>query len=689
MSDKLSKICLLNNIFLNKAPHTVNSINENEINVLLKDVKVENEALGSLRLLFDYVLTSQKHISINVNAINIYDSSEYMAIDMFTRNNLEITETLRNKHKKGSLLHIIDKTSTSMGGRLIRKWLIEPLINKTKIDKRLDLIEEINKDFNLREDLTIEFKKIYDIERLSGKIAYEKINPKELISLKESLKVIPSIIDLLKNSNAKNVRALVSQIDDLTDIYELIDSAILEEPAIGLKDGNIIKESYNEQVKKLRDYAKNGTRLINEIEAKEKEKTGIRSLKIGFNKVFGYYIEITHSNLKNFEMPSDYIRKQTLSNAERFITEELKEVEENVLSAVEKIKDIEYELFVGIRNSLYSNISRIQNLSKTIAYIDALLSLSKVATENGYSRPMINEDGNLIIQNGRHPVVEALIGEANFVSNDTKLNNENDKIAIITGPNMAGKSTYMRQVAVICLLAHMGSFVPADMAEIPIIDRIFTRVGASDDLSQGQSTFMVEMSEVSYIIKNATKNSLIILDEIGRGTSTFDGLSLAWSIVEYINANIKAKTLFATHYHELTVLEEKFPDIKNYSVAVEENGEDIIFLRKIISGGADKSYGIHVAKLANLPDEIIQRANEILEELQNENIDDMQQKNTPQNNEVVKEKFEQISFNTFEYDGIIKELTALNIINMTPLEAMNSLYALQNKVKLIGDKINV
>lgn len=701
-SEKLQTICTLNNSYLNNDSSVYYNDDDNILEKYFSEDYITTLNLNdniyikfSLIGLLNYIFSTQKQISSNISSISTYNSNDFMSIDMFTRLNLELTQTMRGKQKKGSLLHVLDKTNTAMGGRLLRKWIEQPLINKEKIQERLNLIEEIKDDFSLREDLNEELKNIYDIERLCGKLAFEKINPKELINLKESIKKIPGIKDLLLESDTKHMKKLVNDIDDLYDIYKLIDESIIEEPSLTLKDGNIIKSSYDENINRLRDLTKNGAAVISEIEDKERIKTGIKSLKIGFNKVFGYYIEITKANLKQFEIPSYYIRKQTLSNAERFITEELKTIEEQILNAKEKIKDLEYSIFVQVRNRLYEDINRIQQVAKTIAFIDVINSLGKIAYQNNYCKPNITDKDTLCIVDGRHPVVESIIGEENFVPNDTELNTSDSKIGIITGPNMAGKSTYMRQVSLITLLAHIGSFVPAQRADIPIVDRIFTRVGASDDLSQGQSTFMVEMTEVSHILKNATKDSLVILDEIGRGTSTFDGLSLAWSIVEYINERVGCKTLFATHYHELTELEEKLSGIKNYCVAVKEQGEDIIFLRKIIKGGADQSYGIHVAKLAELPDEVINRANEILVQLEGNEQNTVNSSLQVEESTLTNEEYsadskkedlsQQISFGILEKESILKEILSLNIVGMTPIDAMNALYNLQNKVKLIGD----
>ena len=685
-----------------------------------------------------------------------------MVLDMFTRVNLELTGTIRGNKKKGSLLHVLDKTSTAMGGRLLRKYVEEPLVNKAKIDERLNVIQEIKDDFMLREDLNEILKNVYDIERICGKIAFEKVTPKEMIHLKNSIEKLPILKDTINSSSASMLKEYIKDLDDLNDLYNLINQSILEEPSITLKDGNIIKSDFNEELKELRDISKNGAYMIKEIENEEREKTGVKSLKIGFNKVFGYFIEITKANLNTAKIDESYIRKQTLSNAERFITPKLKEIEDKILNAEEKIKSLEYEIFVNIRNEIYKNIDRIQKVSKTIANIDVFVSLATVAYINNYVRPNINEDDKLDIKNGRHPVVENIVGEENFVPNDTYLNTGENIINIITGPNMAGKSTYMRQTAVIALMAHIGSFVPAEYANIPILDRIFTRVGASDDLSQGQSTFMVEMSEVSHILKNATDKSLVILDEIGRGTSTYDGISLAWSIVEYIQSKIKCKTLFATHYHELTDLENEFSEVKNYSIAVKEDDDNIIFLRKIIPTGADKSYGIYVAKLAKLPDEVINRSREILSDLEKnhiynsvainkdidrvletinnaeisssnndklyiENIAKLEKEISYLKENSFKEEFEslkleheslvknyedikskndkltienkdlskkikdneansqiavtQMSFDTIGDNNLKDEILNLDLLNMTPLDAINALYSLQKKAK--------
>lgn len=752
---EIKDIAILSNIYINEKFSEeyldTDILNKYFSKEYLRSLKLDNSGAIklSLSILLNYIYNTQKQITSNINNINIYNSSEFMVLDMFTRVNLELTQTIRGNKKKGSLLHVLDRTSTAMGGRLLRKYVEEPLVNKNKIEERLNLIEEIKNDFGLREDLNDILKNIYDIERICGKIAFEKVTPKEMINLRNSIEKLPNLKEIIDLSTAKTLRESIENLDTLEDIYNLIDEAIIEEPSITIKDGNIIKSEFNNELKELRDISKNGAFMIKEVENREREKTGVKSLKVGFNKVFGYYIEITKANLQSAKIDDGYIRKQTLSNAERFITGELKEIEDKILNAEEKIKVLEYEIFVEIRQTIYKNIDRIQKVAKTIANIDVLTSLATVAHINGYIKPEINEENKLDIRNGRHPVVENIIGEENFVPNDTYLNTGENIINIITGPNMAGKSTYMRQSAIIVLMAHIGSFVPAEYANISVCDRIFTRVGASDDLSQGQSTFMVEMTEVSQILRNATEKSLVILDEIGRGTSTYDGISLAWSIVEYIQSHIKCKTLFATHYHELTDLENKFDEVKNYSIAVKEQGESIIFLRKIIPQGADKSYGIYVAKLAKLPDEVIDRAKNILKDLEKNHVDnnininkkrseDRKNLAVDNRNKVIeleqeifritnndfKNKYEalraeheillknykhikvdyekleeqlnnkkesseaqttQIAFDIMKNDDtddiLIKEILDLDILNMTPLDAMNVLYSLHKKAK--------
>lgn len=749
--EKIRNIASLSNIYINEnfdESYLDNSIlNKYFTKDYLDNLKLDEEGLisSSLCIILNYIYNTQKQVTSNINNINVYNSQEYMILDMFTRNNLELTSTIRGNAKKGSLLHVLDKTSTAMGGRMLRKYVEEPLVNKNRIERRLNVIEELKEDFMLREDLIDILKNVYDIERICGKIAFEKVTPKEMIHLKNSIEKLPILKETINSSSANILKNYIDDMYDLNDIYSLIDSAILEEPSITIKDGNIIKSEFNDELNALRDISKNGAFMIKEIENREKEKTGVKSLKVGFNKVFGYYIEITKANLATANIDDSYIRKQTLSNAERYITSELKEIEDKILNAEDKIKSLEYEIFVNIRNNIYENIDRIQSVAKTIANVDVFVSLATVAYVNNYVKPIINDDNKLDIKNGRHPVVESIVGEENFVPNDTYLNQGENIINIITGPNMAGKSTYMRQTAVIALMAHIGSFVPAEYANIPILDRIFTRVGASDDLAQGQSTFMVEMTEVSQILKNATEKSLVILDEIGRGTSTYDGISLAWSIVEYIQKNIKCKTLFATHYHELVELEEEFSEVKNYSVAVQENNDGIVFLRKIIEGGADKSYGIYVAELAKLPQDVINRSKEILKDLEKNHIqqdltscnknnvddnlnnqkcissvnskthenlkleyeklkNDLSKKDDDYNINIGKLKSEinklnkenkelketskedevaitQMSFDSVYENDLAEEIKNLDILNMTPLDAMNALYNLQSKAK--------
>ncbi len=682
----LKEISIFNHIYINEN-FDFSYLNEDIVyKYFTKDyidsIKDYQNIKNSLSILLNYIYSTQKQITNNINSINLYNTNEYMVLDMATRINLELTSTIRGNNKKGSLINILDKTSTSMGARLLRKYIEEPLINKDKINERLNIIEEIKDDFMLREDLINSLKNIYDIERICSKIAFEKVTPKEMLNLKYSLEKLPILKQLIKSSDTKILKTYIEDMDDLRDLYNLLDSSILEEPSISIKEGNIIKSSFNKELESLRDISKNGAFMIKEIENKEKEKTGIKSLKIGFNKVFGYYIEITKTNLNQINLDETYIRKQTLSNAERFITEELKDIEDKILNAQDKIKTLEYDLFVQIRDEVYKNIEKLQKISKIIANIDVFVSLATVAYVNNYVKPILNNENKIEIINGRHPVVEDMVGEENFIKNDTIL--EKHAINLITGPNMAGKSTYMRQTAIICLMAHIGSFVPCEYANISILDRIFTRVGASDDLSKGQSTFMVEMSEVSNILENATEKSLVILDEIGRGTSTYDGISLAWSIVEYIQKNIKAKTLFATHYHELTLLEEKFNNIKNYSVQVKEENDNVVFLRKIQRGPANKSYGINVAKLAKLPDEVIQRANIILNELENkENKIDSSVIVNQDNDEKIKETTTQLSFECTGEFSLKEEILKIDLMKMNIGDIINTLYQLQIKAKNI------
>ena len=639
--------------------------------------------------LLKYLYETQKNTLSNILAVHPYSIGKYMIIDSSSRRNLELVETLREKQKRGSLLWVLDKTRTAMGARLLRSYVEQPLIEKAEIIKRQDLITTLNKNEITREELREYLNPIYDLERLITRITYQTANPRDLIAFRNSLEMLPAISMLLSDLSGELVNEIRDEFDDLRDLYQLLCDSIQEEPPISSRDGDIIKDGYNEEVDRLRRAKTEGKSWLAQLEAEEREKTGIKNLRIKYNKVFGYYLEVTNS-FKDM-VPDYYVRKQTLTGAERYITPELKELEDTILGSEDRLTSLEYELFKAVRDHIGENVSRIQRTAKAIAQIDVFASLALVASRNNYCKPKINESGILDIKNGRHPVVEQMITNDLFIDNDTYLDNHNNRIAIITGPNMAGKSTYMRQTALIVLMAQIGSFVPASSANIGIVDRIFTRVGASDDLASGQSTFMVEMNEVANILRNATSNSLLILDEIGRGTSTFDGLSIAWAVVEHIS-NIKligAKTLFATHYHELTELEGKLNGVNNYCIAVKEKGDDIVFLRKIVKGGADKSYGIQVAKLAGLPDTVIERAKEIVNELIANDITEVVRNISVETSSKKRKKehldevdLTQMSlFDTVSDDNIIDELRNVDIGNMTPLDALNKLYELQNKVK--------
>ena len=640
--------------------------------------------------LLKYLYETQKNSLSNILSIHPYSIGKYMIIDSSSRRNLELVETLREKQKRGSLLWVLDKTKTAMGARLLRSYVEQPLIEKAEIIKRQEFISVLNKHEITREELREYLNPIYDLERLITRITYQTANPRDLIAFRNSLEMLPAIAMLLGDLSCDLVDEIRDEFDDLRDLYTLLCDSIQEDPPISTRDGDIIKEGFHEEVDKLRAAKTEGKSWLAELEAKEKENTGIKNLRIKYNKVFGYYLEVTNS-FKDM-VPDYFIRKQTLTNAERYITPELKELEDTILGSEDRLTSLEYELFKAVRDHLAENVARIQRTAKAIAKIDVFASLALVASRNNYCKPKINESGIIDIKNGRHPVVEKMITNDMFIDNDTYLNNAGNRIAIITGPNMAGKSTYMRQTALIVLMAQIGSFVPAASANIGIVDRIFTRVGASDDLASGQSTFMVEMNEVANILRNATSNSLLILDEIGRGTSTFDGLSIAWAVVEHISNTklIGAKTLFATHYHELTELEGKLSGVNNYCIAVKEKGDDIVFLRKIVKGGADKSYGIQVAKLAGLPDSVIERAKEIVNELVDNDITDIVRNlsvdtNAKKNSKKVhldEVDLTQMSlFDTISDDDIIDELRNVDIGNLTPLEALNKLYELQNKVK--------
>lgn len=624
----------------------------------------------------------------NILELHPYSIGKYMIIDSSSRRNLELVDTLREKQKRGSLLWVLDKTRTAMGARLLRTYVEQPLIEKAEIIKRQKLIEALNANEITRDEIREYLNPIYDLERLITRITYQSANPRDLIAFRDSLKMLPPIKQQLSDIPCALTDEINEEFDELKDIYELLLSSIEDEPPISQRDGDIIKAGYNEEVDRLRDAKTKGKTWLAELEAGEREKTGIKNLRIKYNKVFGYYLEVTNS-FKDL-VPDYYVRKQTLTNAERYITPELKELEDTILGAEDRLTSLEYELFRDVRKQISDNVSRIQKTARAIAQIDVFASLALVASQNNYCKPKINESGIIDIKNGRHPVVEKMITNDMFIENDTYLDQHKNRISIITGPNMAGKSTYMRQTALIVLMAQIGSFVPAQTANIGIVDRIFTRVGASDDLASGQSTFMVEMNEVANILRNATAKSLLILDEIGRGTSTFDGLSIAWAVVEHISNPklLGAKTLFATHYHELTELEGKLDSVNNYCIAVKEKGDDIVFLRKIVKGGADRSYGIQVAKLAGLPDSVIERAKEIAEQLLANDITDTVKNISVDNGHKHKKEhldevdMTQISlFDTVKDDDIIDELRSIDIGNMTPLDALNKLYQLQNKVK--------
>ena len=643
-------------------------------------------AAGSL---FRYLLDTQKNTMEHMNKIIPYTTERYMVIDSSSRRNLELVETLREKQKRGSLLWVLDKTKTAMGARMLRSFVEQPLIDADAINERLDAITELNMQAMLREEIREYLNPVYDLERLVSRISYRSANPRDLLAFKMSLEMIPHIKNLLANFTSPLLVRINEQMDGLEDLYTLLEASITEDPPLAVKEGGIIREGYNEQVDTYRNSKTQGKSWLAQLEAEEKEKTGIRNLKIKYNKVFGYYLEVTNS-FKDL-VPEYYTRKQTLTNAERYITPKLKELEDMILGAEDKLFALEYDLFCQVREELAAQIPRIQETAKAIAQLDVYASLSVVAQRNNYVRPTVNTKGVIDIKNGRHPVVEKMINNDMFIANDTYLDNGSKRVSVITGPNMAGKSTYMRQTALIVLMAQIGSFVPAEKAKIGVVDRIFTRVGASDDLASGQSTFMVEMTEVANILRNATAKSLLILDEIGRGTSTFDGLSIAWAVIEHISNTklLGAKTLFATHYHELTELEGKIPGVNNYCIAVKERGDDIVFLRKIVKGGADKSYGIQVAKLAGVPDSVLDRAKELVDELVHTDITSTF-KDLAENSRKTKPKavhydevdLEQISlFDTVQDQDIIEELKNLDITMLTPMDAMNTLYRLQNKLK--------
>ena len=633
--------------------------------------------------LFLYLKETQKTALSQMTTIRPYTAERYMLIDSSSRRNLELVETLREKQKRGSLLWVLDKTKTAMGARTLRSFVEQPLIDAEEINRRLEALEELNEKPMLRDEIREYLNPVYDLERLVSRISFKSANPRDMVAFASSLEMIPYIKQVLKDFQAPILKEIYEDMDSLEDITDLIKHAIVDEPPLAQKDGGIIREGFNEDVDKFRSARTDGKKWLTELETKERERTGIKSLKIKYNRVFGYALEVTNT-FKEL-VPENYIRKQTLANAERYITEELKNLENMILGAEDKLYALEYELFSNVRDKVGQEVIRIQRTAKAIAGLDVFASLALVAERNHYVRPKVNEGGIIDIKGGRHPVVEQMIDNDMFIANDTYLDNTKKRISIITGPNMAGKSTYMRQTALIVLMAQIGSFVPADKAVVGIVDRIFTRVGASDDLASGQSTFMVEMTEVANILRNATAKSLLILDEIGRGTSTFDGLAIAWAVIEHIS-NTKlcgAKTLFATHYHELTELEGKLSGVTNYCIAVKEKGDDIVFLRKIVKGGADKSYGIQVAKLAGVPDSVINRAKELVEELSDADITAaVKDLASPKKKPKVEMDMAQMSlFDTVQDNDIIEELKGIDIGNLTPMEALNTLYNLQNKIK--------
>ena len=647
-------------------------------NKKIENLKEKTLSIPPINALLAYIEQTQMTTLDHLNKITIYQISKYMSLDINARRNLEITEKMRDKSKKGTLLWVLDKTSTSMGGRMLRRWLNDPLIDTLEINNRLNAVKTLKDDMILRGDITESLKKVYDIERLAGKMAYGNANARDMITLKNSLEKLPKLKQTLANiKESIMLEEIYQNIDELKDIHDLIEKAIVDDPPMTIKDGGIIKIGYNEEIDKLKTATTEGKNWIVNLEAEEREKTGIKNLKVGFNKVFGYFIEVTKSYLS--QVPERYVRKQTLTNAERYITEDLKNLENQILGAEEKVVNLEYNAFIEIREQIAKNIKRLQTTAMAVSELDVLTSFAQVAEDLNYCMPQVDNSGIIDIKSGRHPVIEKMLGAGAFIDNDTYLDKEENRLSIITGPNMAGKSTYMRQVALITLMAQVGSFVPAAEAHIGVVDKIFTRVGASDDLSMGQSTFMVEMMEVATILKEATSNSLVILDEIGRGTSTYDGLSIAWAVAEYIADKEKcgAKTLFATHYHELTELENQSEGIKNYSIAVKEKGEDIIFLRKIVRGGTDESYGIHVARLAGVPKVVTQKANEFLRNIEKKNIL-TGKKAEKQNKKKVEGQFDMYNYKLAE---IAHELDKVNLNELTPIDALNTLVKIKEKMK--------
>ncbi len=656
----------------------------------LKGLGLEDFSCGAIAAgaLFRYLYEIQKSDMSQMTEITPYFADRFMLLDSSTRRNLELVETLREKQKRGSLLWVLDKTKTAMGARMLRSMVEQPLIDQEEIEKRLEAVEELNGQPMIRDEIREYLQPVYDLERLVSRITYQSANPRDLIAFKTSLQMLPFLKQLLNSFHGTLLTNIQNDMDALEDLCLLVEEAIQDDPPMAMKDGGIIRDGYNEMVDSYREAKNKGKQWLSDLESEEREKTGIRNLRIKYNKVFGYYLEVTNS-FKNL-VPDYYTRKQTLANAERYTTDRLKELEETILGAEDRLSSLEYELFCTVRDTVAGEVARIQKTARAVAALDVFASFSQVAEKNRYVRPKLNQKGKIDIRDGRHPVVEQMIPNDMFIANDTYLDNGDHRMSVITGPNMAGKSTYMRQTALIVLMAQIGSFVPASAANIGLVDRIFTRVGASDDLASGQSTFMVEMTEVANILRNATSDSLLILDEIGRGTSTFDGLSIAWAVIEHI-ADTKilgAKTLFATHYHELTELEGKLPGVHNYCIAVKEKGDDIVFLRKIVKGGADKSYGIQVARLAGVPESVLSRARELVEELSDADITaavkDLAgtKKKKPKAAHYDEVDMKQMSlFDTVKDNDIIDELSGLDISNMTPLEALNTLNRLQNKIR--------
>ena len=654
----------------------------------MDDKRAGSAAAGAL---LKYLYDTQKNSLSNITGINVYAAGKYMLLDSSTRRNLELTETMREKKKRGSLLWVLDRTGTAMGARKLHQMIEQPLVDKKLIEDRLDAVDRLCQNTVDRDEIREYLQPVYDLERLMTRVSYGSANPRDLIALRGSLRMFAPIRQVLEDFEGGLLEDLRNDMDDFGDLVDLLDRSIEDEPPLQVKEGGIIKAGSDADIDRLREAKTQGRQWLMNLEAEDQQRTGIKNLRIKYNKVFGYYFEVTNS-FKNM-VPSDYIRKQTLVGSERYTSEKLKSLEDTILNAEDKLNTLEYDKFCEIRDTVGGQISRIQKAARALAMLDVLCSLSLVAERGRYVRPVINEKGYIRIKEGRHPVVEKML-QGEFISNDTQLDNKKNAIAIITGPNMAGKSTYMRQVALICLMAQIGSFVPAASADLCVVDRIFTRVGASDDLGSGQSTFMVEMNEVANILRNATSDSLLILDEIGRGTSTYDGLSIAWSVIEHISNKkfLGAKTLFATHYHELTELEGKIDNVSNYCVAVKEKGDDIVFLRKIIKGGADKSYGIQVAKLAGLPDIVIDRAKELLDQLTDsditEKIQSIETKAGQGSGKAQKIKhYDEVDlgqmslFETVSDEDVLKELKEIDISNLTPLDALNTLYRLQTELK--------